>query len=308
MLREVKKFGNTTSNKLFSLGYLSKVTKGGSTRVLSITSGKGGVGKTNIATNLACALVQKGKKVLVFDADLGLANIDILMGITPEYTIEHVIKGKKRLSDVIITTPEGVHILPSSSGVEELTNLSLFQKKRLIEEFSLLNDTYDFIIIDTPAGISSNVIYFNLAASEIINVIEPDPTSFTDAYALMKVLSVRYGVEEFNIVVNCVDSEAQAREIFQKMNMVCERFLQVRLRYMGHIFKDKKLLQAVRNQRPVTVLYPYSKASRCIYSLSDTICKVVPKNKESGFRRFLNKLFGKEEKHNEQVESNGKGL
>ncbi|RLB06697.1 MAG: MinD/ParA family protein, partial [Deltaproteobacteria bacterium] len=127
MLKEVKKYNNTVG-KMFTLGYLSKVTRG-DTRVLSITSGKGGVGKTNIATNLACALVQEGKKVLVFDADLGLANIDILMGITPEYTIEHVIKGKKKLSDIIINTPEGVHILPSSSGVEEFTNLSLFQKK-----------------------------------------------------------------------------------------------------------------------------------------------------------------------------------
>ncbi len=308
MLKEVKKFGNTIGNRMFTLGYLSKVAKGDNTRVLSITSGKGGVGKTNIATNLACALVQEGKKVLVFDADLGLANIDILMGITPKYTIEHVIKGKKRLSDVIIDTPEGIHILPSSSGVEELTNLSLFQKKRLIEEFSLLNDTYDFIIIDTPAGISSNVIYFNLAANEIINVIEPDPTSFTDAYALMKVLSVRYGVEEFNIVVNCVDSEIQAKEIFQKMNMVCERFLQIRLRYLGHIFKDKKLVQAVRNQRPVITLYPYSKASKCICNLCNTICRVVPRSKESGFRRFLNKLFCKEEKYNEKVKSNSKGL
>ncbi len=308
MLKEVKRYSNTIGNKMFTLGYLSKVAKGDNTRVLSVTSGKGGVGKTNIATNLACALVQEGKKVLVFDADLGLANIDILMGITPEYTIEHVIKGKKRLSDVIIDTPEGIHILPSSSGVEELTNLSLFQKKRLIEEFSLLNDIYDFIIIDTPAGISSNVIYFNLAASEIINVIEPDPTSFTDAYALMKVLSVRYGVEEFNIVVNCVDSEEQAEELFQKMSMVCERFLQIRLRYLGYIFKDKKLVQAVRNQRPVVVIYPYSKASRCIYNLCNTICKVELKSKKSGFRRFLNKLFGREEEHNEQIESNSKGL
>ncbi len=306
MLKEVKKYNNTVG-KMFTLGYLSKVTRG-DTRVLSITSGKGGVGKTNIATNLACALVQEGKKVLVFDADLGLANIDILMGITPEYTIEHVIKGKKKLSDIIINTPEGVHILPSSSGVEEFTNLSLFQKKRLIEEFSLLNNIYDFIIIDTPAGISSNVIYFNLAANEIINVIEPDPTSFTDAYALMKVLSVKYGVEEFSIVVNCVDSEEQAKRVFQNMNMVCEKFLQIKLTYLGHIFKDKKLVQAVRNQRPVVVLYPYSKASRCIYNLCNTICRVKPKNKESSFRKFLNKLFGKEEKCDEQVKSNSEGL
>lgn len=295
MLREVKRSGNPLRNSIFNFGYLSKVSKGDNTRVLSITSGKGGVGKTNLAANLACALVQAGKKVLVFDADLGLANIDILMDITPEYTMEHVIKGKKRLSEVIVKTEQGVHILPSSSGVEELTNLTLFQKKRLIEEFSLLNETYDFIIIDTPAGISSNVIYFNLAANEIINVIEPDPTSFTDAYALMKVLSVRYGVKEFNIVVNCVDSEFQAKEVFQKMNMVCERFLDISLRYLGHIFKDKKLVEAVRRQRPVVELYPYSKASRCIHNICEAICEASAVKSSSGFRRFLNKLFGRED-------------
>ncbi len=301
MLKEVKRSGNMLRNKIFDLGYLSKVAKGDSTRVLSITSGKGGVGKTNLAANLACVLVQTGKKVLVFDADLGLANIDILMDITPKYTMEHVIKGKKRLSEVIVKTEQGVHILPSSSGVEELTNLTLFQKKKLIEEFSLLNETYDFIIIDTPAGISSNVIYFNLAANEIINVIEPDPTSFTDAYALMKVLSVKYGVEEFNIVVNSVDSEAQAKDIFQKMHMVCERFLNIRLKYLGHIFKDKKLVEAVRRQKPVVEIYPYSKASRCIHNLCDAICEVPPAKSKLGFTRFLNRLFGREEKIDEQV-------
>ncbi len=281
-------------NRLFPSGYLRKVAKSEDTRVISVTSGKGGVGKTNIATNLAFTLAKAGKSVLVFDADLGLANIDILLGITPEYTMEHVIRGKKRLSEVIIKTPEGIDILPSSSGVEELTNLSLFQKKRLIEEFALLNEVYDFVIIDTPAGISSNVIYFNLAASEIINVIEPDPTSFTDAYALMKVLSVRYGVKEFKIVVNCVDSEKQAQDIFKKMNLVCEKFLDVRLEYLGFIFKDEKLVEAVRKQRPVVEIYPYSKSSRCFQQISNRLCNVLPQKKGSAIKRFLNKLLGKE--------------
>ena len=298
MLREVKRF-NRADNKLFPVGYLSKVTKGDDTRVISITSGKGGVGKTNIATNLAYALARSGKRVLVFDADLGLANIDILLGITPQYTIEHVIRGEKRLSDVIIHTPEGIHVLPSSSGVEELTNLSLFQKKRLIDEFSLLNEVYDFVIVDTPAGISSNVIYFNLAASEIINIVEPDPTSFTDAYALMKVLSVRYGVNEFKIVVNCVDSEAQAKRLFEKMELVCKRFLNIKLEYLGHIFKDEKLVDAVRRQRPVMELYPYSKASRCIHQICRTLCNISPERHTSGLKRLLNRLFGKEKKDDE---------
>jgi len=300
MLKEVRRFTGQANNKLFPAGYLNKVAKGDHTRVISITSGKGGVGKTNIATNLAYALVQTGKKVLVFDADLGLANIDILLGITPEFTIEHVIKGRKKLSDVIVHTPEGIDILPSSSGVEELTNLSLFQKKRLIDEFSLLNEAYEFIIIDTPAGISSNVIYFNLAASEIINVVEPDPTSFTDAYALMKVLSIRYGVQEFKIVVNCVDSETQAKEIFHKMNLVCEKFLNLKLEYLGHVFKDERLIDAVRRQRPVIGVHPYSKSSRCIHHICNSLCNInLEKGPHMGFKRFLNRLFGREKEDNE---------
>ena len=299
MLKEAKRSMVQAGNSLFPLGYLNKVTKGDSTRVISITSGKGGVGKTNIATNLAYALVQSGKRVLVFDADLGLANIDILLGITPEFTIEHVIKGNRKLSEVIVHTPEGIDILPGSSGVEELTNLSLFQKKRLIDEFSLLNEAYEFIIVDTPAGISSNVIYFNLAASEIINVVEPDPTSFTDAYALMKVLSVRYEAQEFRIIVNCVDSEAHAKEIFHKMSLVCEKFLNVKLDYLGYILKDEQLIDAVRKQRPVMDLHPYCKASRCIHHICNTLCNIDSGNKgQSGFKRFLNRLFGKEKKNN----------
>ncbi|RLB12939.1 MAG: flagellar synthesis regulator FleN [Deltaproteobacteria bacterium] len=295
MLKEVRRSTSQANNKIFPIGYLNKVAKGDNTRVISITSGKGGVGKTNIATNLAYALVQMGKKVLVLDADLGLANIDILLGITPEFTVEHVIRGKKSLADVIVHTPEGIDILPSSSGVEELTNLSLFQKKRLIDEFSLLNETYDFIIIDTPAGISSNVIYFNLAASEIINVVQPDPTSFTDAYALMKVLSIRYGVNKFKIIVNCVDSEAQAREIFHKMDLVCERFLNLKLEYLGHVFKDERLIEAVRKQRPVLGIHPYAKASRCIHNICNTLCDTYPeKGRYMGFKRFLNRLLGRE--------------
>ncbi len=300
MLKELRRPVGQTSNRMFPSGYLSKVAKGENTRVISITSGKGGVGKTNIATNLAYALVQSGKKVLVFDADLGLANIDILLGITPEYTIEHVIKGKKKLEEIIVHTPEGIHILPSSSGVEELTNLSLFQKKKLVDEFSLLNDIYDFLIIDTPAGISSNVIYFNLAATEIINVVEPDPTSFTDAYALMKVLSVRYGAHEFKIIVNCVDSEMQAKDIFHKMSLVCERFLNIKLQYLGHVFKDEKLIDAVRRQKPVMEIHPYSKASRCIQQICNTLCDIDPERHISGFKRFLNRLFTRE-KNNDEI-------
>jgi len=291
MLREIKSYKPT--DQFPPYGYLNKVTKN-NVRVISTTSGKGGVGKTNVTANLAYSLVQLGKKVLIFDADLGLANIDILLGLAPKYTIEHIIKGQKKLSDIIVSGPGGIHILPGSSGVEELTNLSLSQRRRLIDEFSLLNEVYDFLLIDTPAGISSNVIYFNLAALEIINIVEPDPTSFTDAYALMKVLSVRYGIKRFKIIVNSVDSEGQAQDIFEKLKLVSNKFLDLELEYLGFIFRDDKLIEAVRRQRAVVDLYPYSRASRCFYRITNALCDIEDNTYSSGFQRFINKLLSRE--------------
>jgi len=261
-------------------------------RVISITSGKGGVGKTNVTANLAYALSQIGKKVLVVDADLGLANIDILLGLTPKYNLQHVITGKKRLSEVIISGPGGIKILPASSGVEELTSLSSEQKRRLVVEFSYLDDSYDFLLIDTAAGISSNVIYFNLAASEVIVLLEPDPTSFTDCYAMIKVLSIKYGMNRFKILLNNISTESEAREVFEKLHLVTDRFLQVNLEYLGFVFHDKKLREAVRLQRAVVEAFPYSKSSRCFYQIVKSLCEKVPKDiKENGINRFISHLL-----------------
>ena len=241
-------------------------------RVISITSGKGGVGKTNVVANLAYALAQLGKKILVVDADLGLANIDILLGLTPKYNLQHVIMGQKRLAEVIVTGPGGIKILPASSGVEELTSLTMGQRKRLLAEFSLLDEAYDFVI----------------------NVVEPDPTSFTDAYALMKVLSVKYGANNFKALINNVASEAEAKDIFEKLRLVTDKFLQIKLEYLGHILRDDKLREAVRLQHAVTEIYPYAKSSRCFYQIVKNLCN-VPKGeiKENSINRFINRLLGK---------------
>jgi len=283
----------TSSRAAYYAGNMYKI-KSSRARVISITSGKGGVGKTNVVANLAYAIAQSGKKVLIVDADLGLANIDILLGLTPKYNLQHVIMGQKRLAEVIISGPGGIRILPASSGVEELTSLTLEQRKRLLTEFSLLDEAYDFILIDTAAGISANVIYFNLAASEIINVVEPDPTSFTDAYALMKVLSVKYGANNFKALINNVASEAEAKEVFEKLRLVTDRFLQIELEYLGHILHDEKLREAVRLQHAVTEVYPYAKSSRCFYQIVKNLCN-VPKGEIKGnsVHRFINRLLGK---------------
>ena len=276
-------------------GCLQKV-KTNQTRIISITSGKGGVGKTNIVANLAYTIAQLGKRVLVLDADLGLANIDILLGLTPRYTLEHVIMGKKHLPEVIVSGPGGMDILPASSGVEELTNLNANQREHIFSEFFLLNEDYDFLLIDTAAGISSNVICFNVAASEVINVIEPDPTSFTDAYALMKVLSMKYGVNHFKILLNSVNSEEEAKGIFEKIELVTNKFLNVTLEYLGFIFRDKKLKEAVRKQQLVVEIYPYARSSRCFFQLARVICKIPHESPHfNGFQRFIHGLFKREE-------------
>ena len=182
--------------------------------VFAITSGKGGVGKTNIVGNLAITYQRMRKRVLIFDADLGLANIDIIFGISPKYTIQDVINGEKELSQVIVKGPEGVSIIPASSGVQELAHLTEGHKINLLNEFDILNNLYDFLLIDTSAGISSNVIYFNLAAQERIIVVTPEPTSITDAYALMKVMYKRHGTENFSLLMNMVKNEKEAKNRF----------------------------------------------------------------------------------------------
>ncbi|MDH3880931.1 MAG: MinD/ParA family protein, partial [Desulfobacteraceae bacterium] len=204
--------------------------------VFTVTSGKGGVGKTNIVGNLAITYQRMNKRVLIFDADLGLANIDIIFGINPKYTIEEVIKGKKELSQIIAEGPEGVSIIPASSGVQELSHLTEGHKINLLNEFDLLNNMYDVLLIDTGAGISSNVIYFNLAAQERIVVVTPEPTSITDAYALIKVMFMQHGTKEFIVLMNMVKNEKEAVSVYKHLSRVIEKFMgSISLDYAGYI-------------------------------------------------------------------------
>ena len=185
-------------------------------RVISVGSGKGGVGKTNVVANLAYAFTRLGKKVLVLDADLGLANIDVLLGLTPKFTIQHLLNRQKSIFEVLTPGPGGMSILPASSGVLELVDLEESQKIFLLSELDQVADTVDLLLIDTGAGISSNVLYFNLAAEESIVVVTPEPTSITDAYALIKVLSTKYKKERFTILINSAQNSQEAKEAFKK--------------------------------------------------------------------------------------------
>ncbi len=243
-------------------------------RVICVTSGKGGVGKTNITANLAYALARKGKQVLVLDADLNLANIDVLLGLTPRYNLHHVFLGEKNLAEILVRGPGDMMILPAGSGVMEIADLSESQKLYFLNEMEGLGQKIDFMIIDTGAGINNNVIYFTLAAQERIIILNPEPTSLTDAYAMIKVLSCNYDVKKFRILVNSVFAEKEALNVFRQLTKVADRFLDsLSLDFMGFIPYDDRLPQAVRRQRLVTELSPDSSAALRFVQLAEQLCR-----------------------------------
>ena len=243
-------------------------------RIFSITSGKGGVGKTSIAVNLAYALEQQNKKTLIIDADLGLANVNILLGITTKWTLQHVIQQEKTIPEVIVTSPEGLQILPAGSGIEEMTHLTVNQKLYLKSQLDILDEKFDFLLIDTAAGISSNVMTFNQMAQEVIVILSPDPTSFTDAYATIKVLALNYGVQEFKIITNIAKNASEGKELFQKLEKICRRFLRVPIHHLGSLSADPKLIQSSRSQKIVMKQYPKAVISREIKGIAEAICGI----------------------------------
>ena len=257
-------------------------------RVISVTSGKGGVGKTNITTNLALALVQAGKKVLIWDADLGLANIDVLLGLRPEFNIHHLLTGEKTLPEILIEGPGGVRIMPGSSGIQELSHLGEGQRNRLLSEFDDYDDDLDFLLIDTAAGISSNVMYFNKAARERFIVVTPEPTSITDAYAVIKVLVTRYNQKRFIILPNQVSNEAEAKNLYRILAKVADDNLgPVALDYLGFIPADQFVVKSVRQQRAVLDAYPNSEAGKSFTALARKIISIKPKESLDGDIQFF---------------------
>ena len=251
-------------------------------RVVAITSGKGGVGKTNIVANLGFALSQLGKKVLILDADFGLGNLDVLLGVAPKYNISHVIRGDKTIEEVLEEGPGKIKILPAASGIQELTQLTHDQKMQFFTHLDRLIDDMDILLIDTAAGISSNVMDFNVMAHEIIVVVSPEPTSITDAYALMKVLSLKYAEKSCKLLVNQVASPREAQDVFRQLDLVTDRFLDIRIDYFGCVLRDDNLTRGVKHQRLVSDLYPESKASRCFSELAKRMSKLSPASRPKG--------------------------
>ena len=239
-------------------------------RVISVTSGKGGVGKTSITANLAVAFQKFNKKVLILDADLGLANMDIMLGINPRYTISNVLSGEKSLEDVIVDTPAGFKLLPAASGMQELTELDDTQRRFLLNELDAIHEDFDIILIDTSAGISSNVMYFNFAAMERLVVLTNEPTSLTDAYALIKVLINNYNQKRFKVLINLVHDGNEADKIFRSLSVAADKYLQSpSLDYLGWIPYDKMLPKAIRRQKPLINTHPNTPAAKSIMTLAE---------------------------------------
>ncbi len=225
--------------------------------------------------------------MLVLDADLGLANADIVLGVAPHYHLGHLLEGSVPLDDILAEGPEGVRVLAASTGVQELTQLDDQQKLRLVSALDAIEDRFDLVLIDCGAGIGDNVLFFAGAAQEALLVISPEPTSLTDAYAAVKVLSQQGGVERFSVVVNPVPTEAQGREVFGTLTRVTDRFLTARVSFLGWIPRDENLQRALMAQRPVVDLFPRSPSSRALGDLARTLLERPPPPSLPGGLKFL---------------------
>ncbi|RJQ13390.1 MAG: MinD/ParA family protein [Nitrospiraceae bacterium] len=267
------------------------IAEGRTVRTIAVASGKGGVGKTNITANLAIAFSRLNKKVLVFDADLGLSNIDVVLNLATKYNIRHLFKGEKNLKDLIVEGPMGIKVLPASSGIQELTELDEFQRLRLIEEFEAYDEAVDYLLIDTSSGISTNVAFFCMAAQEIIIVTSAEPTAMTDAYALIKVLFTKYQEKSFKVLVNNVRDANEATDVYRRLSTAAEKFLSISLDYLGYVPYDGLLQKAVRQQRALVEIYPESEAAKSIMQIAERLSCENNKNVKGTLQFFLGGLL-----------------
>lgn len=262
-----------------------------SVQVIAVTSGKGGVGKTTVAVNLSLALAKRGRRVVLLDGDLGLANIDVFLGLTPKYTLADLIDGRCALSDVLLLGPGDIRIVPASSGNKSMANLSPAQHAGLIQSFNDMADSLDVLVIDTATGIGESVVNFVQAAQEILLVVCDDPTSIADTYALIKLLSASHGINRFRVLVNMVHNPDEGRYLFNKLANLVNQFLDVSLHYVGAIPYDVCVRRAARKQRAVCEFFPNSK---CAYAFNVIAQKVdawpLPSNPRGHIEFFINKL------------------
>ncbi|HIB89023.1 TPA: MinD/ParA family protein [Candidatus Poribacteria bacterium] len=294
---ELRRVAKTVSDKVARKDSISPIL-----RTIAVTGGKGGVGKTNVATNLAIAMAQLGKRVGILDADLGLANVDVMLHVNPRYTLKHVVTGEKKIEDIIVKGPLGISVIAGSSGIKTMADLPVQIHKKLIGELHRLNNLIDILIIDTPAGIGNNVLSFVLAADEILAVTIPDPMAYTDAYALIKVISRWRQDAQINLLINMVRTAAQAREVAEILKTVVRKYnLPLgKISYAGYIPYDSKIKNSLlnRKQTPFMLANPDSLSVKCIQVIAKRMISSlaqhsVDKNFFSQFEQIREKGQGK---------------
>lgn len=259
-------------------------------RVITVSSGKGGVGKTNFVTNIAMALAKRGVRVGILDADFGMANIDILFGIKSRYSIYDILYNNKSIDDVGIETNHGIKIIPGGSGINELSELDDNKRKKLLDEFSKLQNI-DILLVDTGAGLSKTVLNFVEIADEVIVITNAEPTALTDAYGLIKVIIKKKINSNINVVINRARNIKESRETFEKLFKTVETFLSTKIKYLGFVAEDLKVSQAVREQKPFYELYPKCEASLCIQRITSEILGENQPVKNDSIKEYIGKLL-----------------
>ena len=239
------------------------------TRIIAIASGKGGVGKSNLSVNLSIALSDLGRKVLLLDADLGLANVNVLLGVIPKYNLYHVIKGERKISEIVLHVPQGIDIIAGASGFTELANLNSEYRKRIIRDLNTIQN-YDYIIVDTAAGVSHNVLSFIQASDEVIIITTPEPTSITDAYGIIKA-TVNENFKDIRIVINRIQNILEGKRVSDKIIRISQQFLNVAIGNLGYMFDDEALVRAVKSQEAVLRASPGSRVSKSIVNLARVV-------------------------------------
>jgi MinD-like ATPase involved in chromosome partitioning or flagellar assembly/NACalpha-BTF3-like transcription factor len=282
-----------------------------SSRVLAITGGKGGVGKTSLSINLAIALAKTGSKVCLFDADTGLANVNVMLGLHPAYTLEHLFTGEKSIQDVVLEGPEGIHIVPGASGFAQCVELEVPQQKKLVESISALEPNYDYMLVDTAAGISPTVLHFVAACQVAAVVITPEPTSLTDAFSLLKVLRRRGYRRRVEIIVNMAANATQADKVYRRFQAAVKKYLDLNTDYLGAVWMDESMRSAVSLQRPVALFSKDDPSAKSFYRLAEKIDDVFsrPATPKLSFSAYWRKLVERsiattEKREEEQRQAN----
>ncbi|MCL2809581.1 MAG: MinD/ParA family protein [Treponema sp.] len=291
-LREIMKRKKDSTNVSKTTSSVKSNVKADKARIITVTSGKGGVGKTNLSVNMALAFARLGKKVIVMDADLGLANVNVMLNMIPKYNLYHVIKKQKTIREILVETEYGISIVAGASGFSQIANMGEEDRRDFIAELETLSNA-DIIIIDTSAGVSSNVLDFIAAADDAVIITTPEPTAITDAYGIIKIIATEY--DSINVglklVVNRAKAAVQAKSVADRMINIAGQFLNLKVDYLGFIYDDTAVQNAVLRQKPFMVVDPKCKASICVQHIVDRMDRNKPGDSR-GFGKMLRRIFG----------------